>query len=146
MERSEKWPVLDTIFRFRVIVHHIGAYYFITIRGWGGHLKLRKISYLWYYMGRYLNLLFKFSFIYCYGPRHKFGRGWAELEREREGNVLRYWSDVSRETFVTGPLKSHPTPSTHSQVKVNKFYHVIRCSVNTNIPKYSDNLNVRPSP
>ena len=37
----------------------------------GGHLKLRnlsKISYIWYYMGRYLNVLF--SFISCYGVAH----------------------------------------------------------------------------
>ena len=57
-------------------------------------------------------MLFKFSINSCYSPRHVFGRGWAESEIARDGNVFSYWpdvSDVSQERFVTGQLKSHLT-------------------------------------
>ena len=44
--------------------------------------NLSKISYVWYYYGRYLNVLF--SFISCYGAAHGV-EGVGRISREREG-------------------------------------------------------------
>ena len=67
------------------------------LRASGGHLKLhknRKISYLWYNCGKYLNVLFKFSFNSRFGLARVARGCWAEREREPVIS-LRYWPDVS---------------------------------------------------
>ena len=53
-----------------------------------GFIKLHKISYLRYNCGWYLNVLFKFSFISCYGPARVIeGVGGEGREREREPEI-----------------------------------------------------------
>ena len=68
-----------------------------NVRASGGHLKLRKnrkISYLWYNCGWYLNMLFKLSFNSSYGLARVARGCWAEREREPVIS-LPYWPDVS---------------------------------------------------
>ena len=73
---------------------------YLMSRGSGGLLKLRKISkisYLWYYFGRYLNVVFKFSSISWYGPAlvRRGGGGQKESEPLISSAIGRNAHDVS---------------------------------------------------